>query len=106
MSNTLIHILSNIILIGIVCLFSKYIIKKDFDWKNASILIISSNLIDIDHLFVTPIYEANRCSINFHPLHSWYIFPIYFIGLLIKKYSFFFIGIILHLTLDYFDCLI
>lgn len=106
MPNTIIHIISNLILIGVVYLFSNFILKKDFNWKFASILLFSSNLIDIDHLLATPIFDSTRCSINFHPLHSWYMFPVYFIGLFIKKYSFLFIGIFMHLLLDYIDCLI
>ena len=106
MPNTLMHIASNLILVGIIYLISKFITKKDFNWKFASILLISSNLIDIDHLLATPIYDSTRCSINFHPLHSWYMFPLYFIGLFFKKYAFLFVGIIMHLLLDYLDCLI
>jgi hypothetical protein len=106
MPNILIHIASNLIIVGIIYLFSKYIIKKDFNWKFASVLLISSNFIDVDHFLATPIFDAARCSINFHPLHSWYMFPIYLIGLFIKKYSFLFIGIFMHLLLDYVDCFI
>ena len=28
-------------------------------------------LVDLDHLLATPIFKENRCSINFHPLHSY-----------------------------------
>ena len=100
------HVASNLILVGIIYLFSRYIIKKDFAWKYAAILLVSSNLIDLDHLLATPIYDPLRCSINFHPLHSWYVFPIYFVGLFFKKYAFLFVGIIMHLLLDYMDCFI
>lgn len=106
MPNTLIHIASNFILIGIIYLFSKYVVKKDVNLKYAAILMISSNLIDIDHLLATPIFDASRCSINFHLLHSWYMFPIYFVGLYFKKFTFLFIGIFMHLILDFVDCLI
>lgn len=27
-------------------------------------------LVDIDHLLADPIYDPNRCSIGFHPLHT------------------------------------
>ena len=104
MPSTLIHIASNLTLVGIIYLISKKILKKDFNWKFASILLLSSNLIDIDHLLATPIYDPLRCSINFHPLHSWYMFPLYLAGLFLKKYTFLFIGIIMHLALDYLDC--
>jgi hypothetical protein len=35
--------------------------------KNGKILFNSATmLIDLDHLLVEPIFETNRCSINFH----------------------------------------
>lgn len=36
----------------------------------ASLLMLSTMLIDLDHLWAVPIYDPNRCSIGFHPLHS------------------------------------
>jgi hypothetical protein len=29
-------------------------------------ILIATMLIDLDHLLVEPIFETNRCSINFH----------------------------------------
>ena len=49
------------------------------DWKKAYIIMISTMIVDIDHLLATPIYQADRCSINFHPLHSYFAIGIYFI---------------------------
>jgi len=106
MPNTIIHLLSNLLLIGIIFFIFKYVIKKKFNYQLPLLLMISSNVIDIDHLLATPIYDSLRCSINFHPLHSWYTFPLYFIGVFFKKFRFLFIGIIMHLILDYIDCLI
>jgi hypothetical protein len=40
-----------------------YILRKE--WKTYLIL-IATMLIDLDHLLVEPIFETNRCSINFH----------------------------------------
>ena len=31
-------------------------------------------LVDLDHLWASPIYDAHRCSVGFHPLHQ--LFPI------------------------------
>ena len=36
-------------------------------------------LIDLDHLLATPIFDPARCSIGFHPLHSYYAIGVYFI---------------------------
>jgi hypothetical protein len=98
MPNTLIHIASNIILSGILYLF--------FPLQIITILTqqILSNLIDLDHLFKRPIYDKNRCSINFHYLHKTWLIPIYCIGLF-TNLKWFFLGILLHLLLDYIECL-
>ena len=42
-------------------------------------------LVDLDHLLATPIFEAGRCSIGFHPLHSYYAIAVYFLLLLWKN---------------------
>ena len=59
------------------------------DWKKAYIIMISTMIVDIDHLLATPIYQADRCSINFHPLHSYFAIAIYIImSFLLKEYFF------------------
>ena len=40
------------------------------NWKSVTKTMISSNLVDVDHLLANPIYDPDRCSIGFHPLHS------------------------------------
>jgi hypothetical protein len=34
--------------------------------NEAYLILIATMLIDLDHLLVEPIFETNRCSINFH----------------------------------------
>ena len=46
---------------------------------------ISTMIVDLDHLLATPIYQADRCSINFHPLHSYYAIVIYAIMAFLRK---------------------
>jgi len=106
MPNLIIHLISNVILIYGIYLYDKLIRKKKTDLKYVSLLVLSSNLIDLDHLIANPIYDPSRCSINFHPLHSWYMFPFYIIGIFVKKYNYFFLGVGVHLILDFLDCLI
>jgi len=106
MPNTIIHILADVLLFFGFYYFEKIILKRDFNVKFVIVQLVGSNLIDLDHLFATPIFDASRCSINFHLFHSWYFFPVYFGGLFFKKYKYFFAGVILHLILDYFDCFI
>nr|WP_234572256.1 DUF6122 family protein [Rhodohalobacter sp. 614A] len=39
-------------------------------WLNAALIMILTMIVDLDHLLADPIYDPNRCSINFHPLHT------------------------------------
>ena len=68
---------------------------------------ISTMIVDIDHLLATPIYQADRCSINFHPLHSNFAIAIYFVMSFLKRpLNIVGIGLVLHMFADYCDCLI
>ncbi|MEZ4856474.1 MAG: DUF6122 family protein [Gelidibacter sp.] len=74
-------------------------------WKIAYLIMISTMLIDLDHLLATPIFNPNRCSINFHPLHSYYAMAIYVLLLFFKKTRLLGIGLLIHLFADAVDCL-
>ncbi len=65
----------------------------------------STMLVDLDHLFATPIFDPSRCSVGFHPLHSIYAIAIYFLMLLPKKLRLVAIGLLIHMALDGIDCL-
>ena len=54
-------------------------------WIKAFLIMLSGLWIDVDHLLANPLFDPNRCSINFHPLHSLYLLPIWFYGLLQKN---------------------
>lgn len=73
-------------------------------WKKAYIIMILGMLIDLDHLLATPIFSPNRCSINFHPLHSYYAIAIYFILLIPKKTRLIGLGLVIHILADTVDC--
>jgi hypothetical protein len=40
-------------------------------WIRAFVVLILTMAVDLDHLLANPIYDPNRCSIDFHPLHSY-----------------------------------
>lgn len=71
----------------------------------AIIILLAAILIDVDHLLATPIFEANRCSINFHPLHTYWAMGIYISLLFFKKTRIFGIALLLHMLADFVDCL-
>ncbi len=61
-------------------------------------------LVDVDHLLATPVYDATRCSIGFHPLHQFVPIGLYFIACFIPKTRYIGIGLIIHMALDSIDC--
>ena len=74
------------------------------NWKLAYFIMISTILVDVDHLLATPIYDAERCSIGFHPLHQLLPIILYGILCLIPKTRYLGIGLVLHMALDSLDC--
>lgn len=36
----------------------------------AAVFMIATMAVDLDHLLASPVYDADRCSIGFHPLHT------------------------------------
>ena len=73
-------------------------------WIKVWLVMLATMLIDIDHLLATPIFEATRCSINFHPLHTYYALAIYILFLFHKKTRIIGIALVLHFFTDLLDC--
>jgi hypothetical protein len=76
------------------------------EWKKAYLILIATMLVDLDHLLVEPIFETNRCSINFHFLHTYYAILIYILLLFFRKpFRMIGIGLLFHMLTDFIDCL-
>lgn len=74
------------------------------NWKMAFLIMFSGIWIDVDHLLANPIFASNRCSIHFHPLHTYYALGVYVILLLPKKTRLIGLGLVIHLIADAVDC--
>ncbi|MFA7425346.1 MAG: DUF6122 family protein [Desulfosarcinaceae bacterium] len=86
--------------------FAKLFWKKN--WWKAALIMLATMLIDLDHLLADPIFDPNRCSIGFHPLHSLWAGICYF-GLLAVpswKWRAVSVGCLWHLCTDFIDCLL
>ena len=86
-------------------------------------LLWATMLVDLDHLLAQPIYDPERCSIGFHPLHSPPAIALYW-GLcvfspLLRRWSdsvglqragwmlhLVGLGLVMHMALDGSDCLV
>ena len=75
-------------------------------WLKAYIIMLAAFIIDVDHLLANPFFDLNRCSINFHPLHSYYAILVYFLLLIPKATRIFAIGVLAHIIADTADCLL
>lgn len=89
----------------IVPLIYSFIFFRNTLWRTWLIL-SATMLVDIDHLLADPIYDPNRCSIGFHPLHSYLAIIIYVLLLLPRQTRLVATGLLIHMALDYLDCLI
>jgi len=58
----------------------------------------------LDLLFLNPIFDSNRCSINFHPLHTYYAAGMYVIGLFYRRTHILAFALLFHLLTDFIDC--
>ncbi len=65
-------------------------------------------LVDMDHLMATPVFDPNRCSIGFHPLHSVAAIGCYALMCFVPDSRTLRLaggGLIIHMILDRLDCL-
>lgn len=74
-------------------------------WKAYGLMLLGI-CIDLDHLLATPMFDANRCSINFHPLHSYYAMAIYLMLCIPKATRIIGLGLVIHILADSTDCLL
>jgi len=72
--------------------------------KLSYLAMILTMLVDLDHLLASPIYDANRCSIGFHPLHQYWFIAIYLVMSFFSKTRLIGVGLIIHMSLDALDC--
>ncbi|MGC1514504.1 MAG: DUF6122 family protein [Maribacter sp.] len=80
-----------------------YFYREKWGW--ISIVLLSGILIDLDHFWATPLFDPNRCSIAFHPLHSYWAILVYTVLFIIKKTRIIGLALLIHMLADAVDCL-
>ena len=74
-------------------------------WVSVYFILMATMLVDLDHLLATPIFQAGRCSINFHPLHTYYAMGAYVIMLFLRRpYNLIGLGLCMHMLTYWIDC--
>lgn len=90
--------------------------------RRAGLIMLATMVVDVDHLLADPIYDPQRCSIGFHPLHTWPAIAIcvaVFLGALVVRHrrgrsddrrywtaEVVALGILIHMALDATDCVL
>jgi len=74
------------------------------NWKRIWVILVATMLVDLDHLLATPIFDPDRCSLGFHPLHSWIAIGVYGLLLFPKHTRIIAIGLLFHMFTDGLDC--
>lgn len=74
-------------------------------WKMVYLVFLLTMLVDADHLLADPVFNSCRCSIGFHPLHSYPAIIVYALLLIHPKLRIIAIGVLMHMATDYIDCL-
>lgn len=74
-------------------------------WRRAALVMMATIVVDLDHLLANPLYDPSRCSIGFHPLHTWPAIVIYGIATLFPQTRLVGLGLVIHMALDWSDCL-
>ncbi|GGG48794.1 hypothetical protein GCM10011414_18210 [Croceivirga lutea] len=75
-------------------------------WFKVALILLAGILIDVDHVFANPIFDPNRCSIGFHPLHSYVAIAGYVLLFLLEKTRIVGLALLIHILADSADCLL
>lgn len=70
----------------------------------ASLVMLATMAVDLDHLLADPIYDPSRCSIGFHPLHTYPMMVVYVVLAAWSKTRLIGLGLVIHMVLDGVDC--
>ncbi len=75
------------------------------DWETTYLILLCTMLVDLDHLLVEPVFQANRCSIQFHLLHTYPAIAFYLVLLFFKRpWNIIGLGLVMHMATDLLDC--
>lgn len=73
-------------------------------WRRAWLVMLATMLVDLDHILARPLYDPDRCSIGFHPLHTAPAVAVYALLALFPRTRRVGLGLLIHMVLDALDC--
>ena len=99
MSHSVLHVALHFLIPGLIAIL---FFKKR--WRLSWLIMVLTMAVDLDHLMANPVYDPNRCSINFHPLHSYIAILLYSLMTAFPKTRLIGLGLLLHMGIDLGDC--
>jgi len=75
-------------------------------WKIAWLVMALTMVVDLDHLPANPVYDPNRCSIGFHPLHSYIAIVVYALMVAVPRLRIAAVGLLIHMAVDLGACIL
>ena len=77
-------------------------------WLKAALIMVATMAIDLDHLLTDPIFDPDRCSLGFHPLHSIWAALVYGLFVMVPNWKARAVGLgfLWHLVTDGIDCVL
>jgi len=99
MIRAVIHMLLHVAVPGAI---ARQYFGKSF--LRAWLIMLATMLVDLDHLLADPVYDPERCSIGFHPLHQYPVMAIYVLLAAWPKTRLIGLGLVIHMLLDGIDC--
>ena len=75
------------------------------NWRFTYLLFLTTMLVDLDHIVANPLFDPQRNSIGYHPLHTYPMIVLYFLGAIFLKgnWRIIAIGLLLHMFTDFQD---
>ena len=99
MTHTVLHVALHLLIPGLIALL---FFKKR--WRLSWLIMVLTMAVDLDHLLANPVYDPNRCSIDFHPLHSYPAILLYGLMTVFPKFRLIGLGLLIHMAIDLGDC--
>lgn len=75
-------------------------------WIRVALILLSGIVLDLDHLLADPIFDPDRCSLGFHPLHSAWAVVGYALLPFFRATRLIGLALLIHILADTVDCLL
>ena len=100
----ILHILAHFLVPAAIAPWMSKFMRPAKGWGTYWAIMSATMGVDLDHLLANPAYDPGRCSIGFHPLHSFWAIGAYALLLIPEKTRVISIGLLVHMMLDSIDC--